>query len=289
MGTHFLTKTTTEKCAKMLYVIPLLLLSTSGRLHAWTAIVLDGAYAKTQLYIPGNPSVNMPNVNFGLSNLRRQAAVMLNGSAYFIGGGTATNYVAIFDPMTNRSTSSALMNVARYSHAATVVGDTIIVCGGCNQSNCTASCEQFTLAANEWNMITSLPAPTSSFVMATLNNRVYTFGGSAACGSAPPVYMFDGQNWVSRSSIASLPNQDHAGVAIDTDRALICGGQASDSCQTVSDCFIYSALSNNWTNAASMAQIRSDHTMVIFEGNLSQYFALSCTVNVKQIKTFVTT
>jgi hypothetical protein len=55
---------------------------------------------------------------------------------------------------------------------------------------------------------------------------------------------------------------------LDADRALICGGRAykEGSCPWVSDCFIYSASSNSWTQAASMAKIRCYHSMVMFEG-----------------------
>jgi hypothetical protein len=75
---------------------------------------------------------------------------------------------------------------------------------------------------------------------------------------------------VTRSSIASLPYSSQAGIAIDANRALICGGYAykGGSCQDngVSDCFIYSASNDSWTQAAPMAQARCEHLMVMFEG-----------------------
>jgi hypothetical protein len=252
---------------------------------AWSGIVMDGDYGKTQLYVPGNPPINTPNVNFGLSHRVWQAAVMLYGKAYFIGGGIpTTNAVTIFNPSTNISAMGAPLNVARGSHAATVVGDTIIVCGGENSSTTLSSCEQYNPSTQNWTMITSLPIPFRFFVMVTLNNSVYTFGGSGdyicTSGSPPPVYMLDGQNWESRTSIAGLPNYNHAGVAIDADRALICGGNAYKgeySCPTVSDCFIYSATNDSWTQAASMAQKRCWHSMVMFEGEREQKTVLkSC-------------
>jgi N-acetylneuraminic acid mutarotase len=266
----------------MLSTILLLLFSTNG-IAAWSGILMDGSEGNTQLYVPGNPPINTPNVNFGLSHRLGQAAVMLNGRAYFTGGasfiggqfanGAITNAVTIFNPSTNTSTIGAPLNVARWGHAATVVGDTIIVCGGSDGSTALLSCEQYNPSIQKWNMITSLPTPPVFFVMTTLNNRAYTFGGSGACSSAPPVYMFDGQNWESRSSIAGSPYWAHAGVALDTNRVLICGGQTykGGNCQFygVSDCFIYSASSNLWTQAASMAQIRCGHSMVMFEGKRS--------------------
>jgi hypothetical protein len=256
--------------------IILLILVQIYNCDAWSGIVIDGYFGNTQLYVPGNPPINTPNINFGLSHLFGQAAVMLDDKAYFIGGMfenyTVTNAVTIFNPTTSTSTTGTPLTIARHGHAATVVGDTIIVCGGENALTDLSSCEQYNPSTQKWNMFTSLPTPSALFVMATLNNRTYTFGTGAACVSAPPVYMFDGQNWVTRSSIAGLPYTDHAGVAIDADRALICGGQAykGDKCPYVSDCFIYSASSNSWTTAAPMAQVRSDHSMVMFKGERSK-------------------
>jgi N-acetylneuraminic acid mutarotase len=260
----------------MLSTILLFLFSTNA-IAAWSGIVMDGYHGNTQLYVPGNPPINTSDINFGLSHIYGQAAVMLNGRAYFIGGtfvnDPITNAVTIFNPLTNTSTTGAPLNVARYVHAATVVGDTIIVCGGYNGSYL-ASCEQYNPSTQTWNMITSLPTPLMDFVMVTLNIRAYTFGGIVDCTSSSPVYMFDGQNWDPQSSIAGLPYRNHAGVAIDADRALICGGLGyrGGSCQDygVSDCFIYSAMNNSWTQAASMAQIRCSHSMVLFEGECSK-------------------
>src|SRR4051794_24437460 len=85
---------------------------------AWSGIVLDGSQSgrgggtdggNTQLYVPGNPPTNTPNINFGLSHQVGQAAVMFNERAYFIGGGypTAINNVTIFNPSTNTSTTGS--------------------------------------------------------------------------------------------------------------------------------------------------------------------------------------
>ncbi len=256
-----------------MFVRILFILFLINILDAWSGIVIDGyGLGETQLYIPGNPPINTPNMNFGLPHLFGAAAVMLNGNAYFIGGGyKATNAVTIFHPTTNRSTSGCPLHIARYVHSATVFGDTIIVCGGTNNSVSFTSCEQYDLSNNKWNFIAELPAvlPIAKSAMVTLNNHAYIFGGSGKCDtSLSPVNMFDGKSWVARSSIVGLPWYAHAGVAIDTDRALVCGGRAykGGPCPTVSDCFIYSSSSDSWTKAASMAQVRCYHSAVMFEG-----------------------
>jgi hypothetical protein len=191
----------------MLSTILLLLFSTNA-ISAWSGILMDGVLGNTQLYVSGNPPINTTNVNFGLPHFQGQAAVILNGNAYFIGGlinGTAANLVTIFNPSTNTSTTGAPLNDARVYHAATVVGNTIIVCGGMMYYSYSTSCEQYNPSTQKWNMITSLPTLSAIPVMATLNNRAYTFDGSDTCDNSTLVYMLDGQNWESRSSIAGLP------------------------------------------------------------------------------------
>jgi N-acetylneuraminic acid mutarotase len=269
-----------SKVVKMQIIqIFVFLLSTNSVVESWSGILMDGdaGNGNTQLYVPGNPPINTPNVDFGLLHHNGQAAVMLNEKAYFTGGNAIfrpiTNAMTIFDPSTNTSTSGAPLNVARRDHAATVVDDTIIICGGLNETNdVLTSCEQYNPSTQKWNMMTSLPTPSSSFVMATLNNRAYTFGGNAfdsdCSSSTSAVYIFDGENWATRSSIIGVPVNSHAGVALDSDRVLICGGWANKEglCQYVSDCFIYWASRDSWTTAAPMAQIRCWHSMVMFEG-----------------------
>jgi hypothetical protein len=244
---------------------------TINDLDAWSGILMDGSGSgRTQLYIPDDPPINTPDIDFGLSHLRGQAAVILNQYAYFTGGGssTPTNAVTIFNPWTNKSEPGVTMKFMRCYHAASVVNDTILVCGGWNGNTVLPSCEQFTPATQNWNEIVPLPVPTSHFVMTTLNNHVYTFGGSGGCNYSTPVYMFDGQNWVPRMSFHSLPYQFHAGVKLDADRALICGGWAygGSGCGPTSACFIYSASSDFWSQAARMTIVRTQHSMVMFKG-----------------------
>jgi N-acetylneuraminic acid mutarotase len=258
----------------------ILLLFTIPTAAAWSGILLDGwGTGGTQLYTPGNPPSNTADVPFGLTHRIAQAAVVLNGKAYFTGGDNSSdlvsNTVTIFDPATNTSTRGAPMNVPRYWHRAVAVNNTIIVCGGFNGNESVSSCEQYTESSNKWSMIADMPNATQEFVMLTLHNRVYTFGGSGRCTLSPtPVYMYDGHTWTARSSFIDIPHNDQAGVALDSDRALICGGHVprdDHSCPFVSDCFIYSANGDSWTKAASMAHSRVGHEMVMFQGEMYLY------------------
>jgi hypothetical protein len=251
----------------MLPTIFLLFLTTNG-IAAWSGILIDGeGPGKTQLYIPGDPPVNMANMNFGLPHHFIQVAVMLNGYAYFIGGYNtefnATNTVTIFDPSTNTSALGVPMNSNRSNHAATVINNTVIVCGGWDGTTLWSSCEQYNPSAQKWIMITSLPEPNADFVMATLNNHVYLFFSNLV----KHVYMFDGEKWVNRTSTSAAPFDDYAGIALNADRVLICGGYNCDAnCTAVANCLIYSASNDAWTHAPPMAEPRAGHSMVMLQG-----------------------
>ena len=118
--------------------------------RAWNGIVIDGivmynvsahGIGYTQLILPNGVPQTVGNVNFGLPHYSGAVAVRHpDGNAYFIGGWTWLrngdyngNFIAAvtkFNPNTNTSSAAAPMNTPRGGHAATVVGNQIIVCGG---------------------------------------------------------------------------------------------------------------------------------------------------------------
>ena len=103
---------------------------------SWNGIVTDNDAAKgnTQLILPNDVPHTVGNVNFGLPHYSSAVAVRHpDGNAYFMGGlsgSTYINAVKKLNPDTNTSSAAASMNTPRGSHGATVVGNTIIVCGG---------------------------------------------------------------------------------------------------------------------------------------------------------------
>jgi N-acetylneuraminic acid mutarotase len=203
------------------------------------------------------------------------AIVFLKNEAYFIGGYDANNKmrktVSIFDPFTNITRSGPSMNIARAYHSTTVINNTdIIVCGGDEKY---VPCEQFSSNTQTWSMIPSFTSGFSYeyFAMATLNNRAYVFGGlqNRALSS---VYMFNGTNWMSRASMPSDKNS-HGAVALDNDRALVCGGHIVGQNNNVgykalASCFIYTASTDTWTSTANMSSARLLTTMTMFNGRL---------------------
>jgi hypothetical protein len=103
---------------------------------SWNGIVSDNnaAGGNTQLILPNDVPHTVGNVSFGLPHYSTAVAVRHpDGNVYFIGGHTGSTWSAAvtkFNPDTNTSSAAASLNTPRDSHAATVVGNTIIVCGG---------------------------------------------------------------------------------------------------------------------------------------------------------------
>ena len=125
-----------------------------------------------------------------------------------------------------------------------------------------SSCEQSNVGVTSWTPITSLPIAVYFLAMVTLLGKAYVIGGNEAPTS---VRMYDGvSNWTSKAPM-SPGRYAHTALALDDDRALVCGGIAP-SWPAVNTCVIYTASTNTWTTAPAMAQARYMYNLVMSEG-----------------------
>ena len=256
--------------------------------RAWNGIVSDNEATggNTQLILPNDVPHTVGNVTFGLPHYWDAVAVRHpDGNAYFTGGFTGSvraTAVTKLNPDTNTSSAAASMNTPRRFHGATVVGNQIIVCGGeiyCSIVQnvlkivglttggvATSSCEQSNIGVTSWTTITSLPIAVYFLAMVTLLGKAYVIGGM---GSETSVRMYDGVSvWVAKAAM-SPGRYYHAALALDDDRALVCGGYAPTT--VVNTCVIYTASTNTWTNAPNMAQERHHFNLVMSEGMWHRY------------------
>ena len=98
-------------------------------------------------------------------------------------------------------------------------------------------------------------------IMVTLQGKAYGFGGVQ---DPTFVSMYDGVSvWTSKAAM-SLGRKAHAALALDNDRALVCGGLAPST--VVNTCVIYTASTNTWSTAPAMAQARMYFNLVMSEG-----------------------
>jgi N-acetylneuraminic acid mutarotase len=259
------------------FILCILIILPHALCSLWKGILLDGTTA--QLVFP-NEATTLGSVNFGLPHFDRASVVTLSdGNAYFMGGTTsASTQVKRFNPFTNTTTLATPMNMARSTSGATVVNDIIIVCGGERKysfnkimklysgvlaSAAIATCEQSSAGVTSaWTNIASLPITANSHTLVTLNGKAYSMGGYDHPTS---VYMYDGATWISKAPM-SPGRYAHATVALDNDRALVCGGIAPS---VVNTCQIYTASTNTWSNATSMVQARNYFVLVMLESRLS--------------------
>jgi hypothetical protein len=236
--------------------------------NAWNGIIMDAltSYGGTFLIQP-NQVPQVTSVNYGLPNYYIGCAVTLpDGNAYFLGGSSSvanvpTTRVTRFNPTTNTTTTATSMNVARRDHAATVVDNTIIVCGGYDATSTSiTSCEQSSIGVTSWTNIASLPTTANYHAMVTLNGNAYVMGG---WDNPTKVYMYNGATWITKA-LLSPGREGHRTLALDIDRALICGGN-NPSGTALSTCVIYTASTNLYSSAPAMAKIRYKFSLVMAE------------------------
>jgi hypothetical protein len=117
--------------------------------------------------------------------------------------------------------------------------------------------------------VTDLPGGvTMGVAMTSLNSSVYIFGGLIMKEDIITniVYTYDGTQWKQKAVLPTTLSY-HTAIALDTDRALICGGYI-DVAETraTNACRIYSASKDAWTQAPPMANTRAQHAMVSLQG-----------------------
>jgi N-acetylneuraminic acid mutarotase len=159
------------------------------------------------------------------------AVVELDGKIYAIGGadaaGRALNSNERYDPETDSWTTLAPMLTPREHLAAAVIDSLIYVVGGRSaqpqglvNSN---RLEVYTPTLDRWTTLRNMPTARGGLAAASLNDRLYVFGGEFP-GVFPQNQEYDptGNSW---RSLAVLPTPRHGmGAAAVGDRIFVIGG-----------------------------------------------------------------
>ena len=128
-----------------------------------------------------------------------------------------------------------------------------------------SSCEQSNANVTSWTAIVPLPIAVYYLTMVTLFGRAYVIGGADSGNVVQAsVRMYDGVSVWTNKTAMSLGRYEHAALALDDDRALVCGGYAPTT--VVNTCVIYTASTDTWTTAPAMAQARAGFNLVMSEG-----------------------
>ena len=120
-----------------------------------------------------------------------------------------------------------------------------------------------------WTNILVLPSPGARYTsMVTLNEMAYIMGGHTGSTLHAKVWMHDGGTpgaWTNKLAIPGGGRYGHSVLALDNDRALLCGGTNSAG-TTVNTCYIYTASTDSWTTTIpSMAHNRYTFGLIMSE------------------------
>jgi N-acetylneuraminic acid mutarotase len=240
--------------------------------HGWTGILFDGGdKGKTQVYIPR--SGRAQSVSFNLPSRQEQTAVTFNGKVYIIGGRNSennfSNALTIFDPSTNQTVQGRPMSFPRASATAVVVNNTIIVCGrSLNALSPYMPCEQYDPSTQIWRILPTPPDVSRMSAAAfVLSGQMYIAGGAVINGQnidMSSVFVYDGTQWTLRARMP-IGLIRHAAIALDADRALICGGQLINN-RATGNCSVYTASTDDWAPEAPLMIARFGHSMVLWQG-----------------------
>ncbi len=145
----------------------------------------------------------------------RPAAATVGGKIYLFGGETQmgrANTVERYDPATNTwTTRSGTMPIPASNICAAVIGTDVYIPGGYDaSSNYLNALQVYHTTSDTWNIITTDPLPASLMGAgcASLNNKLYVFGGNNLGTYQSAAYVYNpaltaGSRW---TAIASMSN-----------------------------------------------------------------------------------
>lgn len=149
------------------------------------------------------PKSNMPTAREGL------AVVALDGKIYAIGGKNRDflDRVEVYDPSNDSWTVKASMPTKRAYIGATIIDNKIYVVGGCNKDKGTITeldnVEVYDPATDAWTTKSPMQNSRKFFSTASVNNKIYVFGGYKNQNFIRSVEEYDPatDKWVSKANL----------------------------------------------------------------------------------------
>lgn len=164
------------------------------------------------------------------------AAAELDGKIYvvggFVGNGSATATVEVYDPAKNTWVSVASLPATRHHTVAVGLGGKLYVVGGFETSfqDPTTTTFVYDPASDSWTEAASMTVPRGGHAVAVLNERIYAIGGARPGPADAPqniaeleVYDPGADQWETRSELPTP--RDHLGAATVGDRIYAVGGR----------------------------------------------------------------
>ncbi|XP_054167853.1 kelch-like protein 20 [Oppia nitens] len=208
-------------------------------------------------------SMSSERTSFSLVNYRNQLYA-IGGEAYEI-----SRNVASYNVKTNSWQSAGLLAYPTSSMGATVLNDTLYVCGGTSSGHSYEACEQYFVDRNEW-YLTLKPMLTDRHnleLVAHSDGCMYAIGGNSYKNSSSLKTMerFDPktQKWTQMADMYT--KRYEFGAASFMEKIYVCGGMGNLDWNL---CESYDPKINQWTKIASMNTRRDNFRLIAFNDNL---------------------
>ncbi|KAM9330571.1 kelch-like ECH-associated protein 1A [Gastrophryne carolinensis] len=210
---------------------------------------------------------NLPEPRSGLG------ACMVSGLLYAVGGrnhssneNTDFKSLSCFNPMTNRWTLSAPMNLPRNRVGVAVVDDSIYAVGGSSGSEHHKSVERYDCDVNQWTLVAPMNTARIGAGITSCRGLVYAIGGfdgenrldTADC------YHPDEDRWYPIAPMNSI--RSGAGV-VTLDNSIYAVGGYDGNSQTNS-VERYNIDTDCWEFVAPMKHKRSAHGLALHQGKI---------------------
>ncbi|XP_054158233.1 kelch-like protein diablo [Oppia nitens] len=188
------------------------------------------------------------------------------------------NTVETYDLQTNQWKTIAPMNIIRHYHDATIIQNTIYVCGGEN-GNYFKSCEYYSPNTDKWHFAKPMSQERCGLALVAYEGFIYAIGGQNGNDSYNSMerYNTKTQQWQPMGNLRY--SRSFFGSAIFMGKIYVCGGLGNSdrkSCET------YDSKTNQWTQIASMRLDRVYFKLIAFDDKL---YALGGITNNTSTKT----
>lgn len=224
-------------------------------------------------------SISVPSAGGGWQELaplpvRRagMGTVGLQERIYLIGGmtdGGASDRVDIYSTESDTWLPGSPRPVALANVSAAVVGQEILVPGGCtDDENWTPSSATHLYSPDEdaWSETTPLPTPLCAYALTTYDGRAYLFGGWDGRTYRALAYSYDPETKTWESLPAPEQARGFGAAAALEDRTLYIGGFVDD--RELATCEAYIPEDGRWETCQSMLQPRGGLSLVAIGGRV---------------------
>jgi len=202
-----------------------------------------------------------------------------DGRVLIIGGiteGTTLNNVKIYTPQGRLNSiiqdqtwqEAAPISIGRHRHTATLLSDgNVLVVGGQHSGRGTSSVEVYRPRNNTWHNVSSLNHARYNHTATLLNDgRVLVVGGVGGIyvENSVEIYDPDKDEWTELADL-NMGRYGHQAVILPDGRVIVAGGYISQNgiLRILNNVEFYDPATKSWTEIASMAEPRINHTATL--------------------------